>query len=232
MRNFTHRFFAFVATISVTSTHAAEFTGYAVLTSDYVHRGVTYSDGHIAAQLGGDAEFSSGIYLGVWGSTVDIQNGPTRQRDLQANFYIGYSLELGNHWSMGANFVAYTFPGASGNVDYDYEEYSISANYRDRVWLEYSMSPDLYSTGYDTHNVDLLMEWALPNAFTLGTGIGYYDVSELSGSGYSYWQAGVSRPLGKIDLDLRYHDTNRWVPIVSTDDRAESRIALSVRFVF
>ena len=39
---------------------AAEFSGYAVLTSDYVFRGVSYSDSHAAAQLGGDiSEFVS-----------------------------------------------------------------------------------------------------------------------------------------------------------------------------
>ncbi|MGI9263014.1 MAG: TorF family putative porin, partial [Woeseiaceae bacterium] len=163
---------------------------------------------------------------------VDIQNGPTRQRDQQVNYYLGYAIDIGNHWSLGANAVAYVFPGATGNVDYDYEEYSVSLNYRDRAWLEYSMSPDLYATGFDTHNIDFLLEWQLPNSFTLGTGVGYYDVSELTGSGYAYWQAGVSRPVGIFDIDLRYHDTNRWVPIVSTDERAEARVSLSFRVHF
>ena len=232
MRKFIRYIAAFAITVSSSATSAAEFSGYGVLTSDYVHRGVTYSDGHVAAQLGGDIEFGSGIYLGVWGSTADVQNGPSRHRGRQVNYYFGYSLDVSSRWSLGANAVAYTFPGATGDIDYDYEEYSVSANYRDRAWLEYSMSPDLYSTGYDTHNFELLIEWPLPHSVTFGTGLGYYDVSGLTGSGYSYWQAGFSRALGLVDLDLRYHDTNRWVPIVSTAERAESRVVLSVRFHF
>ena len=48
------QFLVLVWTISAASlSNAAEFTGYAVLTSDYVFRGVSYSDGHAAAQLGG-----------------------------------------------------------------------------------------------------------------------------------------------------------------------------------
>jgi len=222
----------FCIAISAGPAAAAELTGYAVLTSDYVHRGVTYSDGHIAAQIGGDVEYQSGFYLGIWGSTIDIENGPSLQREREINYYLGYTLDISNHWSLGANAVAYVFPGATGSIDYDYEEFSVSANYRDRAWLEYSFSPDLYNTGYDTHNIDLLIEWPLPNAFTAGTGVGYYDVSELTGSGYAYWQVGVSRPIGIFDVDLRYHDTNRWVPFVSTEDRADSRVSLSIRVHF
>ena len=211
---------------------SAEFTGYGVLTSDYVYRGVTYSDGHIAAQLGADVNFDNGFYLGAWGSTVDIQNGPTRQRDLQINYYVGYAFDLNNHWSLGANVVAYTFPGQTGNVDYDYEEVTFSANYRDFVWLEYSWSPDLYHSGFESRNVELLFEWPLGWDTVLGAGAGHYDTSELTGSGYGYWQVGVTRPFGIVDIDLRYHDTNRWVFILSTEERAESRLSLSARFQF
>lgn len=212
--------------------HAAEFTGYAVLTTDYVYRGVTSSDGHGAAQLGGDVALESGIYFGIWASTIDIDNGPSRLRDTQVNYYAGYAFDLNDRISAGVSVVAYAFPGATGTIDYDYEEYSASVNFRDQVWFEYSFSPDLYTTGYDTHNFDLLGEWPVAWDMTLGAGIGYYDVSELTGQGYSYWQLGISRNLGRIDLDLRYHDTNRWVPIVSTADRADSRVSLSARFQF
>lgn len=219
------------ATLCLTAG-AAEFTGYGVLTSDYVHRGVSYSDGHAAAQVGGDIEFDSGVYLGVWGSTVDIDNGPGRHRDLQLNYYVGYSHDLGTRWSIGANVVAHTFPGTTGEIDYSYEEFSLSINYRDILWLEYSWSPDLFDTGYEARNFELLFEWPLTAGFVLGAGAGYYDPSELTGSGYGYWQLGVSRPLGIIDVDLSFHDTNRWVPIVSDAERAEQRLSLSARITF
>ena len=47
--------------VSVAS--AADFTGYAALTTDYVFRGVTYSDGHSAVQAGADVALGSGVYL-------------------------------------------------------------------------------------------------------------------------------------------------------------------------
>lgn len=216
----------------MSASHAADVTGYLVLTTDYVFRGVTYSDGHAAVQAGADIALDSGLYFGIWGSSVDISGGPARHRDRQLNYYIGYSRDLRSAWSIGANAVAYTFPGTEGDVDYDSLEYSIVANYDDRVWLEYSYSPDLFHSGRHTHNVDLYTELLLPAKLALGTGAGYYDVSDLSGSGYSYWQLGLTRSFGRIEIDLRYHDTNRAVPIISTTERAKAQVVLSAKFVF
>ena len=66
----------------------------------------------------------------------------------------------------------------------------------------------------------------------LGAGIGHYDVSDLTGEGYRFWQIGLTRSLRRFDLDLRYHDTSQWVPIVSSADRADARVAFSVTFAF
>jgi uncharacterized protein (TIGR02001 family) len=211
---------------------ATDLTGYAVLTTDYVFRGVTYSDGHGAVQAGADIALDSGLYFGIWGSSVDISGGPTRHRDRQVNYYVGYSRDLRNSWSIGANAVAYTFPATEGDIDYDFFEYSMVANYNDRAWLEYSYSPDLFNSSRHTHNVDLYAEWPLPAQLMLGAGAGYYDVSALTGSGYGYWQLGLTRPFGRIVVDLRYHDTNRAVPIISTAARAKARAVLSVKLLF
>lgn len=220
------------ATVPVSPVPAADVTGYAVLTSDYVFRGVSYSDGHASVQAGADVALESGLYFGAWASTVDISNGPTRQRDLQVNYYLGYTHELQSPWTFGASAVLYTFPDTVGEIDYDFVEYSVVGNFDDRAWIEYSYSPDLYHSGTRTHNLDLYAEWPLPAQLTLGGGAGYYDVSELSGSGYTYWQLGVTRPIGRVDIDLRYHGTSREVPIISTSESAEERVAITARFVF
>ena len=94
-------------------------------------------------------------------STVDIDNGSIASRDREVDYYVGYSHAVGDVWTLGANAVAYTFPGAEGAVDYDYVEYSASLNYDDRAWLEYSYSPDIFDTGFDTHNVAVFAEWQL-----------------------------------------------------------------------
>jgi uncharacterized protein (TIGR02001 family) len=215
----------------ISPSWAADLTGYVVLTTDYVFRGVTYSDGHAAVQAGVDIAMDSGLYLGIWGSSVDIRAGPTR-RDRQLNYYVGYSHDLNNTWSIGANVVAYTFPATEGPIDYDFFEYSVVANYDDRAWFEYSYAPDLFHSSRHTHNFDLYAEWLLPAKLTFGAGAGYYDVSDLTGTGYGYWQLGCTRSFGRLSVDLRYHDTNRPVPIISTAERAKARVVLSAKLLF
>ena len=212
--------------------YSADLSGYLVATTDYVWRGVTQSDGDPAAQLGGDIAFDSGIYAGLWGSTIDINNGGDRQRDTELTYYLGYSHDVGSRWALSVSVVVYTYPGQTGVVDYNYEEVMLTTNYDDRFWLEYAYSPDLYNTGFDSHNVELFTEWPAGMHLIVGAGAGYYDVSNLVGDGYSYWELGVTRPIGRFDIDLRYHDTSRWVPVVSSPDRADSRVALSFRLTF
>lgn len=214
------------------SAAAADLTGYLVLTSDYVWRGVTQSEGNPAVQLGGDVNFASGVYAGAWGSTVDIDNGAGRLRDTEVVYYLGYRRDAWRRWTLGVSAIAYTYPGQSGVVDYDYEEIMLSANFDDRLWFEYAYSPDLYQTGLDTHNFEVLTEFPAGEHLVAGIAAGYYDVSSFSGSGYAYWEAGVTWPFNRVDLDLRYHDTSRWVPVVSSPERAEPRVAFSIRVTF
>ena len=211
---------------------SAEFSGYGVLTSDYVYRGVTQSDGDVAAQLGLDLGFDSGFYAGLWASTTDISGGPGHQRDFQANYYLGYERDLSARLRLNLSGILYTYPDAEGDIDYDFVEYLVGLNFDDRLWLEYAYSPDLFNTGADTHNIELYGEWLIAGNWIAGLGIGHYDVSSLSGRSYSYWSAGVSRTLGPIDIDLRYHDTSDWAPFVSSQDRAGERFALTLTFPF
>ncbi len=211
---------------------AAEFTGYAAVTSDYVQRGVSQSNSDAAIQLGGDVFFDSGMFLGAWGSTVDIDNGPTRQRDLELNLYAGFTYDVSKLWRVSARVVSYIYPGQTGNFDYDYVEYSLAVNYDDRYWLEYSYSPDLYNTNRVSHNVEAYTERPLAGNWSIGAGAGYFDVSDLLGQGYGYWQLGVTGSYQYADIDIRFHDTNRTVPLISTDERAQQRIAVTIKVPF
>lgn len=211
---------------------AMDVNGYLVVTSDYVYRGVTYSDGDPAAQLGVDFSVESGFFAGTWGSTIDIANGPGRQRDFQVNYYLGYMHDVSERWSLSGSVVAYTFPGTTGEFDYDYEEISLSANYNDRFWLEYSWSPDIYDTGYDTHHVEALVEYPIAGQWLLGGGTGYYDLSRFVGDDYAYWHIGLARAFDRFDVDFRFHDTSRSVPIVSTPERSGARASVSLRLQF
>lgn len=214
------------------SISAAEIGGYVTLTTDYVKRGVTQSDSDPALQLGAEVNFDNGFYFGAWASTVDINNGPTRQRDTEVNYYAGYLWEAADTLLLSATVIAYEFPGQMGSVDYGYQEYSVAANYDDRVWLEYAYSPDLYHSGDSSSNIDLYAEWPLKNHWAIGAGAGHYDVSNFTGESYQYWQLGITKSLQWADIDLRFYDTDSWVPVLSNPDRAKARVALKIQIPF
>lgn len=210
----------------------ADFSGYVALRSDYVKRGVSQSDSGPAAQLGIDLVFDNGFFAGAWGSTTDIDNGPTRHRDKETNFYAGYSRDISDLWSITGHIVAYRYPGQTGGIDYGYEEYSAGVSYDNRLWLEYSHTPDLYTTGRSARNVDLYYELLETGRWALGGGGGYSDASDLTGDTYWYWNLGMTGSFRFVDIDIRFHDTSGWVRIISSPDRADPRAALTIRFPF
>ena len=214
------------------SANAADLSGYLTLTSDYVWRGVTQSEGDPAIQLGGEVSFRSGVYAGLWGSTVDINNGGNRQRDAEVNYYLGYGFDVASQWALGTTLVVYTYPGQTGPINYNYEEYAISINYDDRVWLEYAWSPGYYGFDIDSHNVELIAEWSAGEHLIVSGGAGYFNFSSPLDDAYAYWNVGLTWPVNRFSIDLRYHDTSGPVLLVSTADRADARLALSFRVAF
>ena len=223
---------AIALSLTAAICHAAEFTGHGAVTTDYARRGVTQSDGHGAVQVGVDVAGRDGWYVGAWASTVDIEPAPGRVRDIETNFYAGYLFDATDRLRLGANVVVYEYPGATGPIDYGYVEYSLTSNYDDWLFIEYAYSPDLYSSGADTQNLDAFVEIQIAQSLLASAGAGYYDVSEFSGRGYGYWQLGLTRIFHRTSLDLRFHDTNRWVPAVSAPERAESRVSLTFSLSF
>ena len=222
-----------VAFFLLPSAGLADVNAYVSLTTDYVFRGVSYSDSGPAAQAGVDLNHDSGAFAGLWASTLDIGDNFGQQRDLEIAYYLGYGSRFGDAGQLTGTVVAFRYPETAGPFDYSFEEVGLSLNYDDRWWVEYAYSPDLYGTGYDTHNVEVFGEWRLPLDLTGGLGAGWYDLSRFTKTtGYAYWQAGLSRRFGRVGIDLRYHDTNRWVPFFSSAGRADARFVLSARYQF
>lgn len=214
---------------------AADVSGYLVGTTDYVYRGVSQSDGHAALQGGLDVGFDSGVFFGAWASTVDITTPVDHERQHELRVYAGYGFDLNDELRLVLNTVAYRYPGADGNVDYENHETSVSLGVLDQYWIEYAYSPNLYNTGRDTHNIELFSEWMVGDAYSVSAGVGHFridrPVSNIA-SDSLYWQLGVTRSFSRIDVDVRYHDSEEAVWFTSTADQIGSRFVLSIRLGF
>ena len=114
--------FAILAIItSFGSLQAAEFEGNIALSSEYMWRGMTQSDGEAAVSGGFDISGESGAYFGVWGSNVEYGDDATMELD----YYFGYAGETEGGLSYDIGYLLYDFPGA----DYDAEEIYLGLGY-------------------------------------------------------------------------------------------------------
>lgn len=213
------------------AAHADEVTFYGALTSDYVFRGISNSDGHGALQLGVDVNLEFGLFGGVWASTTDINTG-NGNRSREVDYYFGYERYFGRDWSVSVSVNRYTYPGSSGNFSYDYSEYTASIGFADRIWLVFDHANSIFGHDAAADNVEILANWPLPAQYSVTAGIGYFDVSDFAGNEYTYWQVGVSRPVGWATLDLRYHDTNNAPPRISPRGLADPRLVIAISVAF
>jgi len=109
-------------------------TGSITLTTDYRFRGLSQSDKKVAAQSTVNVNHESGLYAGVWTSTIDDQTSLPGYGDVEVDLYGGYTktLESGVGFDVGLLYYFYaSAPNRLGGADNDtdfFEPYA-SVNY-------------------------------------------------------------------------------------------------------
>ena len=202
--------------------------GNVAITSDYIYRGVSESDGHGALQLDVHLATAGGCFAGVWASTRDRDLVPGAAAELQ--LYLGQRFALGNAWSatLAARVDSLVGNGASG-LD-DYQELGLSFAWLDRWTLSLSAIPSAvryltYNTpyGYDEYYrlgrgpaylADSALQWLLARGWFATGGVGYYYASSrgagpLTARGYAYGNAGFAWQLGRWRVDFGYFAAQR-----------------------
>jgi Bacterial protein of unknown function (Gcw_chp) len=179
-----------------------EFTlgGSLALTSDYLYRGVSESNGHEAFQADLHLE-NGGTFIGAWGSTRDRSLDPYADYDVE--IYLGQRFDLSSAWSATLSARAHYFVGGTQESSDDYEQLSGSLTYLDRWTLSLAAIPNAVHYWYELRLgrspawvADTSGQWLLPveGLFVTG-GAGYYYASRIApdiGTGYDY--AGRSGP--------------------------------------
>jgi uncharacterized protein (TIGR02001 family) len=128
-------------------------------------------------------------------------NLPYQERDIETSAYVGYH-GRGERWSWTVSGGRYWYPGAD---DYDYDEWSASVGFRDRVFYTASYNAEFYS-GTAALNQEVAVAFPLPRDFELGGAVGYFDIG--GGPQITHWNVGASKLVGPMALDLRYYDGN------------------------
>lgn len=193
------------ATVATTGVAAAEgsISGNVALTSNYMWRGITQSDGDAAIQGGFD--YTNGMfYAGAWGSSVD-DFGVSASSEL--DLYAGITPTLGPV-TFDLGVVGYYYPGASDDIDFGEVKLGASFNPTEAWSLGVTgyLSDDFAASGEDSLYLELGSSYAFSDAFSVSGAYGNQDVD--TAGDYDTWNLGATYAIHGFGLDLRYHDTD------------------------
>lgn len=203
--------------------------GGATLVSDYRFRGISQTNKKPAVQ--GTVMFShtSGIYAGVWGSSIDdyVAGGSDQEIDMIAGFkkaFGGTTLDVG--------FTYYYYPGAEDvipGLDTDFFEPYIAVSHTfgpvtGKLLAAYAPKQSALATSTGSKDNLYLaadLSGGIPNTpISLTAHVGHsfgpsYLVPE--GDGYTDWSVGASYTTGPLTIGVSYVDTDTTFKPISKD---------------
>lgn len=180
--------FAAVAALAMPAIgHAATFNGSAALTTDYVWRGTTQTQGDPAVQAGFKASAGNGLYGAVWGSNVEF--APETHASSELDFTVGWGGALSDDWSLDANLTHYRYPSAA--VDLNWTEAIGTLTWKQNYWAQLGWSNDALATGENGAYAQIGAKFPLSETVRLEAAAGHYWLEDAYGDSYSHAQLGV-----------------------------------------
>jgi uncharacterized protein (TIGR02001 family) len=195
--------------------NAADAGGTAAITTDYVWRGTSQTQGDPAVQVGASIAADSGWYGAIWGSNVEF---PGTGANTEFDFTLGWAGALSDDWALDVNVLHYRYP--STTVDLDWTELNGRLTYADRYWLALGYSPE--ALGADGHGLysQAGARWPVGETVTLELAAGHYALRDAYDD--DYWHAQASAIWSfRAPFELR-------VTAHATDDSAERLFGESV----
>jgi uncharacterized protein (TIGR02001 family) len=188
-------------------------------TSDYVAYGLTRSRGAPVAQAHVAASNARGLTAGVAATGANLYEGPGISKELAP--YLAHRARLSSNMALGLELTRYIYPDDSTGLGYDYTELRAGVSWRERVEVAVAATPDLSmfsssrGAARDRTAVHVELTGVLPlsRRWSLTSGAGYADLSDLFGTGYWYYSAGA---------ELRWRDVTASVVAIGTDSTAQA----------
>lgn len=176
-------------------------------TTDYIYRGISQTYESPALQLGANYQSPIGWFAGIWGSNVKPY--PHVGASAELDLYTGVTQPLGADFSTRLVYTHYTYLSDPRPAHYDYDEFSLTAAYLDRLAATVSYQPDssLYSTrGFVRHRpmgaLELTGRWPLRGELGVFAGAGYYDLQRLFGISYWAGDVGLSYVHKRVTIEV------------------------------
>lgn len=164
------------------------------IVSDYVSRGVSYSDEKIAIQGGISHSHASGVYLGAWSSTVDFNSDAKFELDV----YVGHGLSV-EQINVDYGLAYYTYPQ---ETVLNYGELYLGLAYS-IFSSKISVSNDYSGTGGASQYLEVNADWSFNPSWTINGHAGYHRFEKKIGlDNYSDVSLGVLTQIYQVDLSV------------------------------
>jgi uncharacterized protein (TIGR02001 family) len=194
------------------------FSGIAMFLTDYVDRGMSFSNEDPAIYVRFDVEHESGFFIATEGLNINLMEGETVNPGDRANtlfdFIVGYRGSLSDNLSLDFQAYDYRFPGAESDFNYDFWEFTTILTYNiqnTNLGFVYDYSPDfMFKTG-EAHNVEFTVSHSLSNNLSFGGYVGWQGVSDNINVGfddYFHYSAWASYPIGDFNVGVYYANTD------------------------
>jgi len=190
---------------------AADASGTAALTTDYVWRGTSQSNEDPAVQAGFKVAADNGFYAQAWGSSVEF--APDTRASTELDLVAGWSGALSDALALDVNLTRYLYP--STTVDLDWTEAIATLTWRAHYWVQASHSNDALATGTSGTYAQLGARLPVTDAFRFEAAAGHYRLAGNSGyDDYAHLQVGAvwtfaSRADGRTaELRVTAHETD------------------------
>jgi uncharacterized protein (TIGR02001 family) len=220
------------------SVCAAETWGGSVgLTSDYLVRGLSRSDNKYAIQADLHVASDLGIIGGVFASTSRFSSDD--HRDVELSAFLGFAWTAGSDWRAKVLVSHYSYPWNAAGSQYNYDEFSVDANFRDWLDVNVMYSPNspipvdysrLMAVTEKAAEINFHTPWW--HRFAAAAGAGYADLSGPSGLGYAYWSAGGLYDASPWSFSLSYVNTSAAAKYLFYNAAAHDRWAATVIWQF
>lgn len=170
-------------------------------TTDYRQRGLIQNDHGVAYQGLLEHEFDTGMFFGVWASTIDF--GSFDDRSFEFDYFAGFGRRLSPNLAFDVTVIRYTYPNNNGLRDYDWTETMASLYVGDRWLFSTGVADNWLSLDDRTNFVEASYRYPLPLSLTLDVTLGFQTLPDPFPD-YTYGEFGVSRRFGPLDARVGY----------------------------
>jgi uncharacterized protein (TIGR02001 family) len=236
--------------LTVAAPHAAAtalgtelaWGGNLAVTSDYIYRGVSESNGRAALQADLHADTPEGTFAGAWASTRDHGLDPGAGYDFE--IYLGRRIELASAWNATVSARSHYFLGGGQESSNDYQEISGALTWLDRWTMSLSVIPNAVRYWYyrrlsrsPAWIADTTGQWLIGEGLFVTGGAGYYrstgtGAGQQAATGYAYGNVGLAFERRRWRLDIGYFIAKNQARELSPYPVASHRVAGTVSWHF